>query len=95
VNPVTPANRALRTPSPAQAPTRKDARPPGATSSRPAASQPNIRQVKSSKNARGDGRVSTMGQGPKPAPDNARQLADYMMNESTLQQQRGPQTPKE
>ncbi len=95
VNPVTPSNRALRTPSPAHAPTRKDARPPGATSSRPAASQPNIRQVKSSKNARGDGRVSTMGQGPKPAPDNSRQLADYMMVESTLQQQRAPRTPEE
>ncbi len=57
--------------------------------------QPNIQQVKSSRNARGDGRVSTMGQGPKPAPDNARQLADYMMIESTLQQQRGPKKPKD
>ena len=57
--------------------------------------QPNIQQVKSSRNARGDGRVSTMGQGPRPAPDNARQLADYMMIESTLQQQRAPKTPKD
>jgi hypothetical protein len=36
-----------------------------------------------------------MGQEPKPAPDNARQLADYMMMELTLQQQRAPKTPKE
>jgi hypothetical protein len=93
VNPVAPANRALKPPT-AQAPTRKDARPPGETSGR-AAPQPSIQQVKSSKNAQGDGRVSTMGQGPKPAADNARQLADYMMIESTLQQQRAPKTPQE
>ena len=93
-NPATPANGALKPPSPAQVPTRKDARPAGETSSR-AAPRPSIQQLKSSKNANGDGRVSTMGQGPKPAADNARQLADFMLIESTVQQQRAPKTPEE
>jgi translation initiation factor IF-2 len=93
VNPA-PAAGALKPPAPAHAPVRKDARPAGETR-RTVAPQPNIQRLKSSKNAQGDGRVSTMGQGPKPAPDNARQLADFMMIESTLRQQRAPKTPEE
>lgn len=94
VNPTAPATGTLKPPSPAHAPTRRDARPAGETS-RTVAPQPNIQRLKSSKNAQGDGRVSTMGQGPKPAPDNARQLADFMMIESTVRQQRAPKTPEE
>jgi translation initiation factor IF-2 len=94
VNPATPASGTLKPPSPAQAPTRKDARPAGETTGA-ATPQPTIQQIKSSKNANGDGRVSTMGQGPKPAADNARQLADFMLIESTMQQQRAPKTPEQ
>jgi translation initiation factor IF-2 len=94
VNPTTPAGSALKPPSPAQAPTRRDARPAGETTGR-ATPQPTIQQIKSSKNANGDGRVSTRGQGPKPADDNARQLADFMLIESTMQQQRAPRTPEQ
>jgi hypothetical protein len=94
VNPATPASGTLKPPSPAQAPTRKDARPAGETTGA-ATPQPTIQQIKSSKNANGDGRVSTMGQGPKPAADNARQLADFMLIESTMQQQRAPKTQEQ